>query len=78
MCNYYLLCNLYYWNMFVSDLSCKYRVLCTLVLDEVTCSPLLFTFCFSCYCSFIIFKRVSTTKGFLKKICVSLLELASM
>jgi len=47
------------------------REICTLVLHEVTLSPLIFTFCFSCSCSFIVFKRFSTAKGFLKIFCES-------
>jgi len=70
--NYYLLCNSYYWNLPVSDLSCRYGVICTLILYEVIRSPLIFAFVLVAIVHLLYSTDLSTAKGVLKIFCACL------
>jgi len=63
---FYVLCNVYYSNVLVFHLACRYGVLSTLLLYEVACSLLMSTFCFSCCCLFLYPKVFQLQKVFSK------------
>jgi len=66
-----LLCSLYYWSLLVVNLSCRYGVLCTLVLNEVTLCPLIFTFVLIAIVYLLHSKDFQLQKVFSKKLCGS-------